>query len=330
MEGFQPNTKQTMQTFFVRSRLFALLALVGISVIVGACESSTNATTPAGPGTIAAVASADARFTTLVRALTRADLVTTVQGAGPFTVFAPTNDAFARLLTDLKLASIDDVPVATLKNILLYHVLGAKVAAADVKSGAATTAAAAPNNQIFLSKVGADVFINGGTKVIVADVAASNGVIHAIDRVLVPPTQNLVEIAVATPASFSSLVAAVTRAGVGSTLTSAGPFTVFAPTNAAFAQLLTDLKVASINDIPVATLQAVLLYHVVPGRVFSSDLTAGVVTTAKPTPPNSVTVAISPAVTVKASGNATASNVTSANILATNGVIHVIDRVLLP
>ncbi len=311
----------TITTWFRPLMLFAGLCLI---TLLWGCSSKND--TPAGPGTISTVASADSRFTTLVRALQKANLVSTLDGTGPFTVFAPTNDAFTA-----SGINIDNLTADQLKNVLLYHVLvGTKVAAASVVSGAVTTGATAPNNQVFLSKSGTNVFINGSTKVIVADVAASNGVIHAIDRVLLPPTQNIVEIAVATPGSFSSLVAAVTRAGLPSTLTGPGPFTVFAPTNAAFAQLLTDLKVNTINDIPVATLQSVLLYHVVPGRVFSSDLVAGAVTTAKPAPGNTVTVAISPTVTVKGASNTVVSNVTAANVLATNGVIHVIDRVLLP
>jgi uncharacterized surface protein with fasciclin (FAS1) repeats len=283
---------------------------------VSACNNSSTNTTPA-PKDITDVAIADARFTTLVAALQKADLVGTLKGSGPFTVFAPTNDAFrAAGITDLNAVTKEQ-----LRPILLTHVLGARVAAADVQAGAATTAA---SNQIFLSKNSSGVFINGNSKVINADVPASNGIIHVIDNVIaLPPTQNIVQIADANP-NFKTLVSLVKQADLATTLSGAGPFTVFAPTDAAFTELFKTVNPASLTKQQITN---ILLYHVVPGRVFSTDLANGDVQTANPNGKVAVALGSNVVIKGKTSGD---SRVTTANILSTNGVIHVIDKVLLP
>jgi uncharacterized surface protein with fasciclin (FAS1) repeats len=289
----------------------AFVLVLGIS----ACNNSSTTNTPA-PQDITDVAIGDARFTTLVAALQKADLVSTLKGAGPFTVFAPTNDAF-------RVAGITDLNAYTkeqLRPILLTHVLGARVAAADVQSGAANTAA---SNQIFLSKNSSGVFVNGNSKVINADVPASNGIIHVIDNVILPPSQNIVQIA-AGNANFKTLVSLVQQADLAATLSGAGPFTVFAPTDAAFTELFKTVNPASLTKQQITD---ILRYHVVPGRVFSTDLANGEVQTANPTGKVTVSLASGVVIKGKTSGD---SKVTGANILGTNGVIHVIDKVLLP
>lgn len=275
---------------------------------------------------ITAIASSDAQFSTLVSALAKANLVTTLQGTGPFTVFAPTNDAFAKA----GITSLDGLSADALAPILTSHVVSGLVRQADVTSGTVPTVNT--NNDIYFSVNSSGVFINGNIQVIQTDVAASNGIIHVIDNVIVPPSQSLVEIA-AGGSDFSELVSLVLAAdpAVVAALSdaSATGLTVFAPTNAAFTELY--------NTIPKATLllpenqgllTSVLLYHVVPGRVFSTDLpnVSGAVATA-----NSETVTFDLSSGAKVDGiSSEPSNITAANILATNGVIHVIDRVLLP
>ncbi|MFM2146686.1 MAG: hypothetical protein RL732_1522, partial [Bacteroidota bacterium] len=171
-----------------------------------------------------------------------------------------------------------------------------------------------------------------------ADIPASNGVIHKLTTgVLTPPAGNIVETAVA--AKFDSLVKAVTVAATGaggdpslpSTLSSA-TLTVFAPTNAAFTTLLNDLKLTDISKIPVATLLAVLRYHVVGGRSFSSDLSNGnLAMLAGGTATINLTNGTNGGPTITGVGNSgKISNITKANIMCRNGVVHVIDRVLLP
>ena len=249
-------------------------------------------------------------------------LVPTLRGAGPFTVFAPTNDAFAKF--DASKYTKDQIV-----NILKSHVISGKVLAADVKSGAAPTV----GSVLYLSKNSTGVFINGNSQVTTADVSASNGVIHVVNNVIVPPLKNIVEVAQGN-SDFSELVSLVLAADV-SVLTalstaSANGLTVFAPTNAAFTELYKTLPKATLL-LPAnkKTLTDVLLYHVISGRVFSSDLpnVSGDVATVLPT--GKISFDLMSGAKVKSAKNGN-SNITTVNILATNGVVHVIDKVLLP
>ena len=321
------------------------LALLFGSVLLTGCKKKEDTPAPTGPGNIVQVAQADARFTTLVAAVTKANLGTTLTGAGPFTVFAPTNDAFAALPAALPFnnaaeinAITDQATITQLREVLLYHVLGSRVAAAGIANGSSstTTAKTAAPNTIYLSKNSAGVFINGNSKVVVADVAASNGVIHAIDQVLLPPSQTLAQLvtafAGASPAQFTVLLQALSRPAASQLLTAAGAassnLTVFAPTDAAFAALLNELGLTSRSQVEDATLVAILQKHIVGSRVFSPDLVSGNVTTLN----GPITIAVNTSgVTVRGPGNGTNNaNVVTANVLATNGVVHVIDRVLRP
>lgn len=276
--------------------------------------------------TIVDVAVGGFHFSTLTAALTKAELVTALQGTGPFTVFAPNNDAFAKA----QITSLAGLDKAALTPILTSHVLSGKVLAAGVKSGSATTLNVA--NNIYLSVNPTGVYINGKIKVISTDVMADNGVIHVIDNVILPPSKSLVEIA-AGNANFSELVNLVTAAdpAVVKALSdaSATGLTVFAPTNAAFTELYKTIPKATLLEPgSKALLTKVLLYHVVPGRVFSTDLpnVSGEVANAA-TDKVKFDLTSGAKVVGKSSGN---SNIMSANLLATNGVIHVIDKVLLP
>lgn len=301
--------------------LFSML-FVGLFIFTS-CEDDEPMPTPTD---ITAIASADAQFSTLVAALDKADLVTTLAGTGPFTVFAPNNAAFSAA----GITSLDGLSKDALTPILTTHVVSGLVRAADVRSGSVPTVNS--NNDIYLSVNSNGVFINGNIKVIATDVDASNGVIHVIDNVIVPPSQSLVEIA-AGNADFSELVSLVLAAdpAVVAALSdaSANGLTVFAPTNAAFAELYTAIpKEALLSPENKTLLTNVLLYHVVPRRVFSTDLpnVNGPVATASSA---TVTFNLSNGAQVDGGGSEP-SNITAANILATNGVIHVIDRVLLP
>jgi uncharacterized surface protein with fasciclin (FAS1) repeats len=255
-------------------------------------------------------------FKTLVAALIKTNLLSTV-AKNRLTVFAPTDKAFEAL--GLNARNIGSVP--NLKQILLYHVIGTPVFSNQLSEGFVPTLNGAAV-QIGLS---GGVMVNDA-KVIIANIRALNGVIHAIDKVLLPPTKNLVEEALSYDPEFSILVAAVKKAGLADVLATGGTYTVFAPTNAAFVNLLGELGATSLDDIDVATLTKVLLYHVVDGRVFSSDLKTGPVQSLNGT----FSVDLS---TLQLTDfyNRKANLVPSLlNIQATNGVIHVIDRVILP
>ncbi|RYZ05507.1 MAG: fasciclin domain-containing protein [Myxococcales bacterium] len=248
-------------------------------------------------------------FTKLAEALTKADLVTALKGAGPFTVFAPTDKAFMDFETQNP-GELGKLTKEELAAVLQYHVV----------SGAAVGSQQLKDDQVFKTLNGSPVLVDltGGVKVGAAtvtmpDVKASNGVIHVIDKILLPPKDDIVATAVAA-GTFTKLAAALTSAGLVDTLKGPGPFTVFAPTDAAFDKLGT---APTGND-----LKNVLLYHVVSGAVGSGDLTAGMVPTLLEN--KSLTVALTGGVKVNGA------TVAPANIIAKNGVIHVVDTVLVP
>jgi len=311
------------------ARLTKSLLLVPIFGITMVSCKKDSVTVPAGPGTITAQVSAAPNLTLLKSAVVKAGLAPTLDGPGPFTVFAPTDDAFAA--SGITSTVINSLSAEKLKAILLYHTLGAKVVAMDVPAGPNAKVVTAGGDSVFVTKNANGVFVNG-INVVTADIAASNGVIHTISKVLLPPAGNIVEIASA-DTTFSFLVAAVVKASTGSTnvaaiLSGTSILTVFAPTNNAFRAAgfatIDAVKAANAN-----TLTAILTYHVIPGRIFSSDLTNG----AQPTTANGgkVTIGLSgSSATVKGNANGSASNIIGANIMARNGVIHVIDQVLLP
>lgn len=274
----------------------------------------------------------DVRFTYLAVALARTGLINDLaRFDGNYTLFAPTDDAFR----DAGFNSIQDIirtPVEALTPILKYHVLGIKVKAADVPAGPNAPVTTLNGAKIYATrKTDGSVFING-TPVIYADIRAVNGVIHVIDRILMPPTGNIVQTAIAANPEFSYLVAAVTRASQGSTnvaglLSGTGPFTVFAPVNQAFKNAGFNTIADIMNASPNA-LTSILAYHVIPARVFSSDLSNGIMPTMFLGGTTTITLTGGPK--IKGNGNTTAANIVKTDIVATNGVIHVIDGVLLP
>jgi uncharacterized surface protein with fasciclin (FAS1) repeats len=310
----------------------ALCALIGLQFIFTSCDKDDDPVVVTN--TITDIVVKNDNFSTLESAVIKANLQATLSGAGPFTVFAPDNAAFtASGITSTVLGSLTPAQV---QSILLYHTIGAKILAADVPAGPNVKVVTAGGDSVFVTRNSSGVFING-IKVNTADVGADNGVIHVIGRVLNPPVGNIVETAVAS--GLDSLVKAVTRATtapggdptLAGTLSSA-KLTVFAPTNAAFTQLLGALSLTDINQIPIGTLLAVLRYHVVAGRAFSSDLTNGALPMlAGGNSTTNLTNGTGGGPTILGNGNAgNKSNIIATNIVCRNGVVHLIDRVLLP
>ena len=258
-------------------------------------------------------------FSSLVSALAKTNLASTFMMDGAYTVFAPTNDAFASFLESNNL-SFEDLTAESLAPILKYHVVGSKVMSGDLSTGYVNTLYEAIEGSPVTLFVNVDggVMLNGSVQVTVADVEASNGVIHVIDAVLTPVS--VVDIA-ANNGSFTQLVAAVVKAGLVETLSGAGPFTIFAPTDEAFAQLYADLGVSGIEEISAETLVPILQYHVVSGNVLSSDLSEGDVETLN----GKFSLSLAGPVTINGT-----STVVATDIQGTNGVVHVIDEVLLP
>jgi uncharacterized surface protein with fasciclin (FAS1) repeats len=239
-----------------------------------------------------------------------------------FTLFAPTDDAFTAAGLGTTQA-IDGVPVATLRAVLQYHGLGARVLAGQVPT-TTTEITMLSGQKAYVVRKPVGVFING-TKVIAADIKAQNGVIHAVNRVLFPPAGNIVEVAIADP-NFSYLVAAVVRANLAGALSGSGPLTVFAPTNQAFINAGFP-TIEAINNANPADLVPILTYHVTAGRIFSSDLSNNQVVPMLNM--KNTTILLGNGAQIDGI-NSAPSNIIKTDIMATNGVIHVIDRVLLP
>lgn len=270
-------------------------------------------------------------FTVLVQAVVAAELEDTLRSEGPFTVFAPTDEAFADLLAELDVTAEQLLAHPRLKQVLLYHVITGQVEAADVTDG---LVAETVLGESLTFEVGEGVVINGDVNVTGTDVFATNGVIHIIDKVLIPEAfsiefDTVVDIALSDD-NFSILVAALTQAGLVSALQGEGPFTVFAPTNAAFEALLAALDLTAEELLGQSELAKVLLFHVISGKVFSTDITDGL---AALTRNDGLTLTF----TLDSEGPAglgvfvnTDSEVTAADIQALNGVVHVIDSVLIP
>jgi transforming growth factor-beta-induced protein len=272
---------------------------------------------------IVETASSDPQFSILVSALQKADLAAALQGTGPFTVFAPTNDAFNTLFSQLGVSGIDDLSAETLTPILLNHVVSGNVKSSDISTGYATTlnnTAPGQNSvKVFIEKT--SMVKVDGSKVTTADVMATNGVIHVIDKVILPAS--VVNHAINNP-NFSILVEAVVKAGLVDALSAAGPFTVFAPTNDAFNALFSTLGVSGINDLTAEQLTPILLYHVVAGNVRASQVSTGNVPTLKEGSDISI---MASEMGVKLNGT---SNVIATDVQGSNGVIHAIDTVILP
>lgn len=284
------------------------------------------------PNTIVDVAVADGRFTTLVTALQAAGLVETLQGDGPFTVFAPTDDAFAALPEGALDGLLADEEALT--NVLLYHVVSGEFLAADVVGLDGQMVETASGESVQIAVMDGNVMVNDAT-VIITDIETSNGVIHVVDAVILPPSMSegaeeemmaeektIVDVAVE-DGRFTTLVGAVEAAGLVDALISEGPFTVFAPTDEAFAALPEGALDALVAD--TDALSDVLLYHVVEGEVLAADVLE--------LDGQKVETLLGQFVDITIDGEVVMidnAQVVITDIPASNGVIHVIDAVLLP
>ncbi|SNS71061.1 Uncaracterized surface protein containing fasciclin (FAS1) repeats [Noviherbaspirillum humi] len=317
-------------------RFIQTLCILALSLLLAACggddDASPATSSVAASTTIDKVAQSNG-FNALLAAAVKAELSTTLADPSQrLTVFAPTDAAFTQLASrlgfDSATAMVQALPATTLKNILSYHVLQGGKQAADLSAPAsssqptlysfggqpATLAVAASGSSLRLTDA-----VQTSATVTTPNVAASNGVIHVIDKVLVPPgVLNAVQMARANP-ELSSLVAALTAANLQNTLSGAGPFTVFAPTNAAFAQAPAGLSTQQLTT--------VLTYHVLGSQVLAAQIPFGTpvqtlsgqsIAIASGTPPTIVDTTATPA------------RITATDIRASNGVIHLIDKVLIP
>jgi len=326
-----------------RFSMFAMVLVVASLVMAACAPAATPTPEPPKPQPTAMpeptatpepmmkdivdTAVADGRFTTLVAAVGAAELVDTLKGEGPFTVFAPTDDAFAALPAGTVDELLKPENKQKLTDILLYHVVSGKVMAADVT--ALTSAPTVLGKDVAVKVDMGNVYINEA-KVIITDIETSNGVIHVIDAVLLPPSDDammekntIVDVAVA-DGRFTTLVAAVTAAELVETLSGEGPFTVFAPTDDAFAALPAGTLDSLLLPENKQQLTDILLYHVVSGKVMAADVVT--LTSAPTVLGKDVTITVKDG---KVFLNDTV-QVIITDVEASNGVIHVIDAVLLP
>ncbi len=314
MEITTHNSLLKLRAFLFKSFIATLLVFT-----LQACGDDDDDNGPTDPpsetGNIVEVAQSNDDFSDLVSALSDADLVSTLEGDGPFTVFAPTNDAFANLGVDLSTLSTDQ-----LVEVLSYHVLDGNIASGDLTPP--QSAEALDGGDLFITSADGNVIINDNATVVNADVEASNGVIHAIDQVLLPDGYLDVVGLVSKRYNLQSLEDAVISAGLAETLQNKeASYTVFAPSNAAFSEV--DLSGLSEQEI-----QDILTYHVLPNEVLSGDLQAAqIVETVNGT---ELTIEAADGTVTLTDNSGQMYEVTEADIQGTNGVVHIIDGVLNP
>ncbi len=300
--------KNLFKTVFV-------LFLIGVTY---SCSDDDDTTfPPSDTDTIAAFVASNPDYSSLLAALERADLVSTLSGQGPFTVFAPNNAAFTEFLDG---TALNDVPVDVLREVLLNHVLGLEVTSSQINTGYVTNQA---NLSSYIEKSGSDVTINGKVSVTAADIDRTNGVIHAVDKVIGVPTlldfvaadSNLSTLATVATSNSAAVIAAL-----GDT---EGSLTVLAPTNDAFTAL------GDISGVPAATIEQILLNHAISGKLLSGDLSTGYGNTLASygDPANMINLSIYINTEGGVSFNGI-STVTTADIVAGNGVAHVVDAVI--
>jgi len=297
-----------------------------ISIRLIACTTALLTATAVAQGpmerpNIVEVAAKAGKFNTLIAAAKAAGLAGTLSGKGPFTVFAPTDAAFAKLGKDTIAELLKPENKQKLAGILTYHVVAGKVPASKVVG--MKSAKTVQGSELPIVVKDGKVTV-AGANVVATDVMASNGIIHIIDAVVLPPEPNLVEVA-ANAGSFSTLLAAAKAAGLADTLANGGPFTIFAPTDEAFAKVGKDTISMLLKPENKKKLQAILKHHVVAGKVMSGTA-----------------VKLSEAATLNGTKlplkydakakklHVGAGTVVAADVEAKNGVIHVVDTVLLP
>jgi len=297
--------------------LLGFILFGSFTFLLSSCGEDDPVVPPVVETTITDIVVNSTDHETLEAAVIAADLAGTLAGEGPFTLFAPTDAAFEALPEGTVESLLQD-PSGALTDILLYHVASGTALSTDLSDGLVVATVNGKNVTVTINNDG--VFINDA-QVTVADIIADNGVVHVIDAVLLPPTVTVTDVVVNSPV-HETLEAAVIAADLAGTLAGEGPFTLFAPTDDAFAALPAGTVESLLQD-PSGTLTDILLYHVASGTALSTDLSDGIMV---PTlNGNSVTVTIN--------DNGVFINdaqVTVADIVTDNGVVHVIDAVLLP
>ncbi len=305
---------------------FVLSLLLGTSLFFIACKKDNSPVSKS----ILEIIAAKTELSTFVVALDRANLTSTLTSGASFTVFAPTNEAFASFLVNNGYATLEDVPVATLKQLLQYHMVIGEVKSGNITKGyvasLATFGTTSSALKLYLENT-TTLLINNNTSVTTADLIGNNGIVHIVNKVITLP--KVVDF-IQNDVTLSAFILALTRADLSidyfATLTEPGPFTVFAPDNAAFASLLIELGLDNINDIPADMLNTILQYHIVPNVNLSADQLEDT---------QEVTTLGGKKFSINAGNKLTdqqgrQGNIITFDIQAANGVVHSVDRVLRP
>ena len=319
-----------------------LLTVLFLALTIQSCSNNDDDDYDMVPKTIFEQVATSSNYSSLAYALQKTGLYTAFDGSNAndvYTLFAPNNMAFNRFLMESGFSNIDDVPVSVLKKVLLNHAIEGQVTYRDFETGYYTSAAqyingdSMRNLSMHIEQVNMRVTLNGESRITQGNVYATNGVIHAVDRIV--PIPSIVTLAIADK-GLTNLLIALTRpdltadfASILSTNvgTDPAPFTVFAPTDQAFINLLTELGVQSLSDIDEPTLKSTLTYHVIGGTsAYSTDLSDNLELNTLGGP---ITANITGGATLT-DGNNRVSNIVAVDIQADNGVIHVIDKVILP
>lgn len=288
-----------------------------VDVSNGVIHAIDQVILPDAYGTVVDAASKRYNFETLVSAVVDAGLAGALSDTeASYTVFAPTDEAFAAVES-----VVNSLSTQQLATVLSYHVLPVEVASGDLAAEQAP--ASLTDEAVYVTAADGNVTVNGSASVVEADIMTNNGTIHAIDEVILPNEfLNIVQIA-SKNYNLSTLVTLVADNGLVPTLEGSGPFTVFAPTNAAF-----DAVSETLDGLSAAQVEEVLTYHVAAQQIMSGDLPApGNSTTVPTVQGEDITVAVDSEGAVTLNGSV---NVTTVDLLGTNGVIHIIDGVLLP
>lgn len=327
----------------MRTLLISSFFLTMLVALTGCDKRGKQDIYPPGvPDNILEVAQADAELSVFVAAMKAAGMDTTFESLGLVTVLAPTNTAFSALgITAANVGTA--IPAATLRAVLRYHMLGGSVPAANLAPGPNAAYNTLQTELIYTttySAVNPGTWFNGRARVLKTDIRANNGLIHKINAVLLPPPGNMWEAINANP-NLTFLAAAINRAGLSASFNSTAGLILFAPTNAAF-QAAGFADIAAINAASPAVLAPILAYHVVTaatvsqpvgtlyglrGRLFSVDLRDGMSLATLQGSNISVSTTGTPG--VRGTGNTSNCNITASDLMARNGVIHVIDRVLV-
>ena len=297
-----------------KNSTYAVVAVLVVIILVGGYVIMTNNQEPELMDIVDTAVEAGS-FTTLATALEAADLIDTLKGDGPFTVFAPTDDAFDALPDGVLESLLDDIPALT--DILTYHVVAGKYMAEDVISSMSLMSLQGTDLAIDTS----DGVMIDGAMIVTTDIECSNGVIHVIDAVMIPEPElmDIVDTAVEA-GSFTTLATALEAADLIDTLKGDGPFTVFAPTDDAFDALPDGVLESLLDDIPALT--DILTYHVVAGKYMAEDVISSMSLMSL----QGTDLAIDTSDGVMIDG----AMIVTTDIECSNGVIHVIDAVMIP